>query len=488
MADAPQGGVRPEEASPSSWQSRPAAGGGTGAPSGAPRFKPSIPSNGATGAAAPASGGFNSPAPPGAQPPQAEPQVTNLQDYFVGKAKQLTRGELHAIEDLHVDELLHTVVEKNASDLHIAAGIPPIIREQGALVPLPFERMAPNETQRMMYDILTDEQIQRFESTWELDFAYALGKKARFRVNIFRDRGNVAGALRLIPTKIPTLEQLGYVRKLEELTHLRRGLILVTGPTGSGKSTTLAAMIDSINTGRSEHVITIEDPIEYLHPHKKSIVNQRELGMDTKEFSNALRASLREDPDVILVGEMRDLETMRLAISAAETGHLVFATLHTNSAASTVDRIVDAFPQGQQEQIRLQLSNNLQAVICQTLIPRLGDTGRIGVQEIMIATPAIRNLIREAKAHQITSIIQTSAQVGMITMDQNLRDHYQRGLISYDDAVSRAINPDELKRMIAAPESTTMQAPPQFAGAGGQMPPGGMPPQGPPPGMRPPGR
>ncbi|HEX5322915.1 MAG TPA: ATPase, T2SS/T4P/T4SS family, partial [Capsulimonadaceae bacterium] len=243
MADAPQGGVRPEEA-PSSWPSRPAAGAGAGAPAGVPRFKPSIPSSGGAGAPppiAPAPGGFGAPGAPNQAQPQPEPPVANLQDFFVSKAKQLTRGELKPIEDLHVDELLHTVVEKNASDLHIAAGIPPIIREQGALVPLAFERMAPNETQRMMYDILTDEQIQKFESTWELDFAYALGKKARFRVNIFRDRGNVAAALRLIPTKIPTLEQLGYVRKLEELTHLRRGLILVTGPTGSGTSTTLAA-------------------------------------------------------------------------------------------------------------------------------------------------------------------------------------------------------------------------------------------------------
>lgn len=483
MADVPQGGA------PASWPSRPAAG--AGAPAGVPRFKPTIPSaNGgeAPNPAAP-SGGFNSPGAPAQAPPQAEP-TGRLEDYLVSKAKQGSRDGLKSIEDLHVDELLHTVVEKNASDLHIAAGIPPIIREQGALVPMPFERLSAQDTQRMMYDILTDEQIQRFESNWELDFAYALGKRARFRVNIFRDKGSVGAALRLIPTKIPTLENLGYPRKLEELTHLKRGLILVTGPTGSGKSTTLAAMIDCINTGRSEHVITIEDPIEYLHQHKKSVINQRELGQDTKAFPNALRAALREDPDVILVGEMRDLETMQLAISAAETGHLVFATLHTNSAASTVDRIVDAFPQGQQEQVRLQLSNNIQAVICQTLIPRLGDTGRVGVMEIMIATPAIRNLIREAKAHQITSVIQTSAQVGMITMDQNLRDHYQRGMISYDDAVSRAVNPDELKRMLAAPEQTTTAIPPQFAAANTMAPgaPGQMPPGMPPMQNRPPGR
>jgi len=316
-------------------------------------------------------------------------------------------------------------------------------------MPMPFERFTAVDTQRMMYDILTDEQIQRFESTWELDFSYALQRKARFRVNIYKDKGAVSAALRLIPTKMPTLDVLGYSPVLEKLTHLKRGLILVTGPTGSGKSTTLAAMIHTINTTRSEHILTIEDPVEYLHQHRMSIVNQRELGQDTKSFAAALRAALREDPDVILVGEMRDLETMQLAISAAETGHLVFATLHTNSAASTVDRIVDSFPEGGKAQVRLQLSNNIQAVICQTLVPRAGVPGRVGVQEIMIATPAIRNLIREAKAHQITSIIQTSAAVGMVTMDQNLRDAYLSGKISYDDAMSRAQNADELKKMLA---------------------------------------
>lgn len=354
------------------------------------------------------------------------------------------------IEDLHLDELLHTVIDKNSSDLHIAAGIPPCYRIDGALQPMPYEKMTPADTQRMMYDILTDEQIQKFESTWELDFSYGLQRKARFRVNIYRDKGAVAAALRLIPTKMPTLQQLGYSPVLEKLTHLKRGLVLVTGPTGSGKSTTLAAMIHTINSTRSEHILTIEDPIEYLHQHRMSIINQREVNSDTKTFQAALRAALREDPDVILVGEMRDLETMQLAISAAETGHLVFATLHTNSAASTVDRIVDGFPQGQQAQVRLQLSNNIQAVICQTLVPRAGTTGRVGVQEIMIATPAIRNLIREAKAHQITSIIQTSSAVGMITLDQSLRDAYLAGKISYDNAISRAQNADELKKMLAA--------------------------------------
>ena len=354
-----------------------------------------------------------------------------------------------ALDQIHIDELLEIVLERNGSDLHIAAGIPPVIRADGALTPTPYESCQPIDIQQMLYGILTDEQIQKFESTWELDFAYGLQKKARFRINIFRDKGSVAASLRLIPTRIPTIQDLGLPPIIEKLTHTKRGLILVTGPTGSGKSTTLAAMIHHINLNRSEHIITIEDPIEYLHSHKMSVINQRELGTDTKSFPNALRASLREDPDIILVGEMRDLDTMQLAISAAETGHLVFATLHTNSAASSVDRIVDGFPPGQQSQVRLQLSNNIQAIIAQQLIPRSTGQGRVAVQEIMIATAAIRNLIREAKAHQITSVIQTSAQVGMITTDQALRDAYLKGVITYEAAMSRAHNQEELKKMLA---------------------------------------
>ena len=282
-------------------------------------------------------------------------------------------GRLRSLEDAHIDELLHLVHDtKGSSDLHIAVGLPPILRVDGKLLMAPYEAFTPQTSQRIVYDILTDEQIQKFESSFELDFSYALGRTSRFRVNVFRDKGTVAAAFRTIPTKIPTLADLNLPAVVEKLTHVTRGLILVTGPTGSGKSTTLAAMVNSINIGRSEHIITIEDPIEYLHSHKMSVINQRELGQDTKTFPNALRAALREDPDVILVGEMRDLETMQMAVSSAETGHLVFATLHTNSAATTVDRIVDSFPPGQQEQIRLQLSNNLQAVLCQQLLPRIG--------------------------------------------------------------------------------------------------------------------
>jgi len=361
-----------------------------------------------------------------------------------------TQAKPRSIEDIHVDDLLRLIVERGASDLHLAVGIPPILRVDGELMPTSYEKLAAQHTQRLVYDILTDEQIQRFEATFELDFSYALAKVSRFRVNIYRDKGSVAAAFRVIPARIPTIRELGLPLILEDLTRKPRGLVLVTGPTGSGKSTTLAAMVNQINSERSAHIITIEDPIEYLHHHKLSIVNQRELGFDTKSFANALRAALREDPDVILVGEMRDLDTISTAITCAETGHLVFATLHTNNAPQTVDRIVDVFPSEQQEQIRFMLSNNLEAVLCQQLLPRAGMPGRVCAMEIMTATAAVRNLIRESKAHQVTSIIQTSSNVGMQTMDQGLRDLYQKGMISYDDGLSRAMNPEEFKTMVSA--------------------------------------
>jgi len=362
-------------------------------------------------------------------------------------------GAPRSLEDLHIDELLHIIVDRNASDLHICANSEPVIREDGALKRLNFEKFNPIQLQRMMYDIISDENINKFETTLELDFSYHLPKRARFRVNMYRDRGSVAGAFRLIPQKIPTVRDLNLPPLLDKLTDKPRGLILVTGPTGSGKSTSLAAMINYINTNRAVHIITIEDPIEYLHTHKLSLINQRELGGDTKSFAAALRASLREDPDVILVGEMRDMETMQLAITAAETGHLVFATLHTNNAAESVDRVIDVFPPGQQEQIRVQLSNNLQAIISQQLMPRAGQPGRVPATEIMIASPAIRNLIREAKTHQITSMIQTSGSLGMITMDQCLRDLYIKGWITLDEAMSRCQQPDELRKMINTPQT-----------------------------------
>jgi len=386
--------------------------------------------------------------PPSPRPvaPPAQPRVPG-QPQPEEAAKPKTPPK--SLEDVHLDELLEFVYRKNCSDLHICVGVPPTYRLDGKLLQMNYEPVTPQVSQRMIYDILTDEQIQRFETQLELDFSYSLQNLARFRVNVYRDRGNVAAAFRLIMAKIPTIRELGLPPVLEELARKPRGLILVTGPTGSGKSTTLAAMIDQINTEQNKHIITVEDPIEYLHTHKRSIINQREVGQDTLEFKNALRAALREDPDVILVGEMRDLETMQIAITSAETGHLVMATLHTNSAAESVDRMIDVFPPAQQEQIRVQLSNNLVAIISQQLLPRADGPGRVCATEIMIANSAIRNLIREAKAHQMNSIIQTSGAIGMHTMDQCLRDLYMRGLITYEEALLHCQNEEELKKMIA---------------------------------------
>ena len=379
--------------------------------------------------------------------------MTNSEEHVttslrLGAMRSDTSEQDAHLDAVHVDDLLGELVDRSGSDLHICVGAPPIMRVDGQLIPLKYQEITPGDAQRLIYQILTDEQIRRFEADFELDFSYAIGKTARFRANVYRDKGTVAAAFRLILAKVPTIRELGLPLILEELTRRPRGLILVTGPTGCGKSTTLAAMIHQINTERKAHIITIEDPIEYLHEHRVSLINQRELGQDTKSFANALRSALREDPDVILVGEMRDLETISVAITCAETGHLVLATLHTINSAQTVDRIVDVFPPGQQEQIRFQLSNNLEAVLCQQLLPRARMTGRVAAMEIMLATPAIRNMIRESKTHQMQSAIQTSAGVGMQTMDQHLRELYQRRLITYDDAMARAMNPDELKRLL----------------------------------------
>ena len=387
--------------------------------------------------------------PPVAPPPAPKPKVET--EIRLGPP-----GPPRSLDDIHLDDLLTEMVNLGGSDLHIAVGVPPCIRKDGGLKKLNYENFKATLLQRVVYDILNDEQIQKFEENWELDISYYVENLARFRVNILKDRGNMAGAFRVIPVKIPTVEEMGLPPILNDLVEKPRGLILVTGPTGSGKSTTLAAMISKINRERSEHIITIEDPVEFVHNHNKSLVNQREVGVDTKSFGNALRAAMREDPDVILVGEMRDLDTMQNAIRAAETGHLVFATLHTNSAASTVDRIVDSFPAEQQEQIRLMLSNSLQAILCQQLMKRASGKGRIAAMEIMLGTPAIRNLIREAKSHQMTSIIQISNNVGMMTMDQHLKQLYETGMVTYDDAISKAMSPEELKKMIASGASANV--------------------------------
>ena len=380
--------------------------------------------------------------------------LTNI-DELLGKGggeetARRTKGRL-PLSEAHIDDLLRLMLEKGASDLHMAVAAPPIIRVDGELVDTNYEKIDHIEMQRICYDILNDEQIHRYETDWELDFSYTLGSIARFRVNFFREKGNVASAFRYIPARTPTLEELELPPILADLSRKPRGMIIFTGPTGSGKTTSQAAIINQMNNERSCHIITIEDPIEYMHKHKYSIIHQREVGQDTKTFAGALRSALREDPDVILIGEMRDLETISTAISCAETGHLVIATLHTNNAAQTVDRMIDVFPPGQQDQIRIQLSNNIEAVVCQQLMKRAGVPGRVCAMEVMLATPAIRNLIREGKAHQITSTIQTSTGIGMMTLDMSLRDLYLRGKITYDDAISVATNPDELKRMLASP-------------------------------------
>ena len=345
-------------------------------------------------------------------------------------------------------DLLLEAVERKASDLHITTGAPPMLRINGSLDPMNYSPLTPNDTDRLLSEITSPEQRDKFYQSGELDASYALPQVSRFRVNAFRQRGATALVLRVITEKVPTMEQLGHPEVLKMLARKPRGLVLVTGPTGSGKSTIRAAMINLINTERDCHIITLEDPIEYIHNHKQSIVNQREINTDTKSFTNALRAALREDPDVILVGEMRDAETIGIAITAAETGHLVFATLHTSDAAQTIDRIIDVFPPYQQQQIRTQLSLTLQGIIAQQLLPRRDGKGRVAAMEILVATHAIRNLIREGKTHQILSSLQTGAKSGMQAMDMALRDLYRSRLVTYDVAMAHATDADTFQRLV----------------------------------------
>lgn len=350
-------------------------------------------------------------------------------------------------EDVHVDDLLRETTERGASDLHLSVGLPPVIRIDGTLVRLDYNPLAPNEIQRLVYDILTTDHIQWFEKTHELDFSYGVRDVGRFRVNIYKQRGSVGAAFRSIPNQVPSFEQLRLPNVLRDLCRKHSGLILVTGPTGSGKSTSIACMIDMINSEREVHIMTMEDPIEYLHRHKRAMINQRELNTDTDSFDNALRAVLREDPDVILIGEMRDLETISAALTLAETGHLVFGSLHTRNAPQTIDRVIDVFPPHQQDQIRVQLSNTIEGIIAQQLIPRLGG-GRVAAIEVLIATSAIRNLIREGKTFQIHSAIETGAQFGMQSMDKMLADLHRNGQISLQDATVRSIDPENFQRFL----------------------------------------
>ena len=354
--------------------------------------------------------------------------------------------------DLMIEDLMEQLIEMGGSDMHIQAGAPVYFRISGKLQPFGEDPLNPQECQKLIFSMLNNSQRKELEQNWELDCSYGVKGLARFRVNVYKERGYYAACLRALSSKIPNFEQLGLPDIVREMSERPRGLVLVTGPTGSGKTTTLAAMIDLINRTRPEHILTVEDPVEYVFPNIKSLVHQRQKGEDTKSFANALKAALREDPDVILVGEMRDLETISLAISAAETGHLVMGTLHTSSASQTVNRMLDVFPPEQQAQVQAQLSNSLVAVFSQTLVPKKnpkpGEFGRAMAQEIMIVTPAISNLIREGKVSQMYSAIQTGMKMGMITMEQTLANLVKQGTISFEAAISKSSKPDELQRIL----------------------------------------
>ena len=346
-----------------------------------------------------------------------------------------------------LNDYLLDAIKMGASDLHITVGVPPMVRISGKIQPLDYPRFTSNSTRELIYDILSNDQRQRLETELELDFAYTLPRIARFRVNVYFQRASMGAAFRTIPHEIRSFNDLGLPKAIEDMCDKPRGLVLVTGPTGSGKSTTLASMIDKINSERHEHIMSVEDPIEFLHDHKQCIVNQREVNQDTRSFAQALKHVLRQDPDVILVGEMRDLETIHLAISAAETGHLVFGTLHTQDAPQTVDRIIDVFPSHQQSQVRTQLANALQGIITQTLIPKRDGKGRVPACEILVPTPGVRNLIREGKNHQIYSAMQTGGKFGMQTMDAALVELIRSGQISREEGERRSSNPEEMRRL-----------------------------------------
>lgn len=351
-------------------------------------------------------------------------------------------------KDLRIELLLEDVIRKNASDLHLQVGLPPMLRVDGTLAAIAGAPVLTEEqVETLIFAILDDEQKQILLKDKEFDFSFAFGDLGRFRVNAFHERGNLAAALRLIPNDIKTTQQLGLPKIVEKFAEYPRGLVLVTGPTGSGKSTTLASLVDKINSERATHIVTIEDPIEFTHKSKKSVIVQREVHYDTYSFSAALRSSLRQDPDVVLIGEMRDLETIAAAITIAETGHLVFATLHTNSAAQSIDRMIDVFPPHQQPQIRAQLSNILMAICSQRLIPTIGG-GRIAAAEILVATPAVRNIVREGKSHQLDAVIQTGAEHGMQSMDRTLVSLIHAGTITYDEARNFAVDLEELDRLM----------------------------------------
>lgn len=351
-------------------------------------------------------------------------------------------------QELRIEILLEEIVRKNASDLHLQVGLPPMMRLDGSLTPFAgYPNLNAEQVEKLVFAILDEDQQRILMKDKEFDFSFAFGDLGRFRVNAFHERGNLAASLRLIPNNIKTITELGMPPVIQTFADFPRGLVLVTGPTGSGKSTTLAALVDKINTEKAKHIITIEDPIEFTHKSKRSAIVQREVHYDTYSFSAALRSSLRQDPDVVLIGEMRDLETISAAITIAETGHLVFATLHTNSAAQSIDRMIDVFPPHQQPQVRSQLANIIQGICAQRLVPAIGG-GRVVAAEVLVANPAVRNIIREGKSHQLDAVIQTGADQGMQTMDRTLVKLVQTGVVTYDDAREYAVDVNEFERLM----------------------------------------
>ena len=360
---------------------------------------------------------------------------------------------------ISMSELFLLMHERGASDLHMTVGAPPTLRIDGQLVPTPFEKLTHDASQTLIFSLLTETQRQRFEATNELDLAFSLKGIGRLRMNVYRQRGAIGAAIRAIPASFKTFEEIGLPNVIYDVMKVPKGLVLVTGPTGSGKSTTLASMIDFVNENRSAHIVTVEDPIEYVHSHKKCLINQREVGQDTESFTTSLKHVLRQDPNVILVGELRDLDTISAALTIAETGHLVFATLHTTDCAQTINRVIDVFPQHQLEQVRVQLSFVLQAVICQQLLAHSSGTGRVLACEVLVVTAAIRNLIREQKVEQIQLAIQTGGKLGMQTMNQSLSELYRKNRITFQEAMMRSLDPEDLRRLMqrsgggAAPRS-----------------------------------
>ena len=462
--------------------------GPTEAPPGAPGAPPpgaGTPSPAASGAAAPMPGAGVGSAPPGAAAPLGAPPVTpagGLGPPLAGAApgpqappaSEPLPGEMSPLrsEDVpmveapaaatedhgepasdeakepNLGEFLNAVLDLQGSDLHLTAGLPPMIRVHGDLEPVKgYRALLPKDLQDMIYSMITQKQRETFEENLELDVSYALPRRSRFRVNVFQQRDSIGAVLRIIPHEIKTVEQLGLPSVVGEFSRLRRGLVLVTGVTGSGKSTTLAALVDMVNTTRAEHIMTVEDPIEFLHRHKKAVVNQREVGSDTHSFANALKHVLRQDPDVILVGELRDLETISTALTAAETGHLVFATLHTQDAPQSVDRVIDVFPPHQQEQIRIQLAGTLAGIVSQQLVPRADGKGRAVAAEVLVAIPAVQNLVREGKTHQIYTSMQAGGKFGMQVMDQHLAELVRKGTVTYEAALERCHHAEEFNRL-----------------------------------------